>query len=165
MALFLAGGVGLVLWMLWAFDRVGNDEVRLHGAGLSLLLGTGLSATVGASALLGQLALSLSAASGGVLLAWVIVGKAVKSGHNSMAGQSLPYALATALLGLAAVIFARLPWYSLIPLAAIPLVTGLVPKISDTRFTNALVTSLPGLIIALAVAFWVWQTGSSDSGY
>jgi hypothetical protein len=52
MTLSLAGAVGLVLWLLWAFDRIGNNDSQLHGAGFSLLLGTGLSATVGASALL-----------------------------------------------------------------------------------------------------------------
>jgi hypothetical protein len=164
MTLSLAGAVGLVLWLLWAFDRIGNNDSQLHAAGFSLLLGTGLAATAGSSALLGQLALSLSAASGGVLLAWVI-NKTASTSQNSMPGQILPYALASALLGLAAVIFARVPWYTLIPLASIPLVTGFVPKTSDIRFINALVTSLPGLFIALAVSIWVWQMGSSASGY
>ena len=162
---FLAGGVGLLLWLLWAFDRVGNEDVRLHGAGFSLLLGTGLAATAGASALLGQLTLSLAAASGGVFLAWVLVGKANGSGSSSGVAGGFTYALAAALLGLAAVMFARLPWYTLIPLAAIPSATGLVPKITDSRFINALVTSIPGLVIALATSFWVWRLGGASSGY
>ena len=66
MALFIGGGLLLILSLLWAFERVGNNDKQLHSAGFSLLLGTGLSATLGASALLGQLALSLSAASGAV---------------------------------------------------------------------------------------------------
>ena len=160
MALFFTGSLLLILSLLWAFERIGNKATQLHGAGFSLLLGTGLLATLGASALLGQLALSLSVASGAVLLGWVIKGT---TGEDKSA--SLPYALAAALLGLAAVIFAQLPWYTLIPLAAIPLVTSFVPKISETRFTQALVSSLPGLFIALAVSFWVWQMGSSSSGY
>jgi hypothetical protein len=162
---FLAGGVGLLLWLLWTFDRVGNEDARLHGAGFTLLLGTGLGATTGASALLGQLALSLAAASGGVLLAWVLTGKASGSGSSSGVAGGFTYALAAALLGLAAVMFARLPWYTLIPLAAIPFATGLVPKITDSRFINALFTSIPGLVIALATAFWVWQLGGTSSGY
>jgi hypothetical protein len=164
--LFLAGGVGLVLWLLWMFDRIANDNSRLHGAGFTLLLGIGLSATAAASALLGQLALSLAAASGGVLLAWVLQGKAVGTGRVIGSISTLPYVLSAALIGLAAIIFARLPWYALIPLAAIPLATSLVPVKPDTRFLSALVNSLPGLIIALAVSFWVWQAGSSNSsGY
>jgi hypothetical protein len=162
---FLAGGVGLLLWLLWAFDRVGNEDARLHGAGFSLLLGTGLAATAGASALLGQLTLSLAAASGGIFLAWVLVGKASGSGSSCGIAGGFTYALAAALLGLAAVMFARLPWYTLIPLAAIPFVTGLVPKITDSRFINALVTSIPGLAIAVATSFWVWRLGGASSGY
>lgn len=161
MALFLAGSLLLILWLLWAFEKIDQDDARLHGAGFSLLLGTGLAATAGASALLGQLALSLSAASGAVLLGWVLLGRFGDSNTNS----TLPYALSAALLGLAAVIFARMPWYALIPLAFIPFATGLVPRVSDVRFNNALVSSLPGFIIALATAFLVWQTGSSSSGY
>jgi len=164
--LFLAGGVGLVLWLTWSFGRIAKDDSRLHSAGFTLLLGTGLSATAAASALLGQLALSLAAASGGMLLAWVLQGKAVGSGRVSGSISTLPYVLSAALIGLAAIIFARLPWYALIALAAIPLATSLVPVKPDARFFSALVNSLPGLIIALAVSYWVWQAGSSNSsGY
>ena len=73
--------------------------------------------------------------------------------------------LAPLLLGLAAVIFARLPWYALLALAAIPLAVSLLPLKSDSRFLSALLSSLPGLVIAIAVGFWIWQSGSSDSGY
>lgn len=159
MALFFIGSLALVIFLVWSFERIGNNFTQLHGAGFSLLIGTGLGATASASALLGQLALSLAAASAAVLLGWVIKGDAKQS------NVALPYVLAAVLLGLAAVILARLPWYALIPLASIPLVTSFVPKIPGNRFSQALVTSLPGLCIALAVAIWVWQTGSSDSGY
>ena len=164
-ALFLVGGVALVLWLTWIFDRISDDPARLHGAGFSLLLGTGLSATAGASALLGQLALALSASSGAVLLGWVLTGKTGKSNQASGSISTLPYVLAPVLLGLAAVIFARLPWYALIPLASIPLVTRLLPGELESRFLRSVVSTLPGLLIALAVAFWIWQSGSSASGY
>jgi len=78
---------------------------------------------------------------------------------------TLPYVMAPALLGVAAVIFAHLPWYALIPLASIPLVVNLVPLNTDSRFVHALLASLPGLVIAVAVAFYVWQAGSSGAGY
>ena len=137
------------------FEQLGNNQAQLHGAGLSVLLGTGLSATAAASALLGQLALSLAAASGGILLAWVLWGDSDRFNNRLTVMATLPYALATTLLGLAAVILARLPWYALIPLACIPLVARLIPKLSDTRFVNATVASLPGLLIALIVSFLV----------
>ena len=165
MASLMAGGVVLVLWLIWIFGRLDGNQARFHGAGFSLLLGTGLAAIAGASALLGQLSLSLSAASGAVLLAWVMVGKSSCAGQASRTISTLPYALAPALIGLAAVIFARVPWYALIPLASIPLVGKLLPGKPDSRFLAALTGSLPGLFIALAVAFWIWQTGNSNSGY
>ncbi len=163
MVIFLSASIALILWLIWTFERINQDEAHFQGAGFSLLLGTGLSAAVGASALLGQLALSLSAASGGAFLAWVLIGKMVNS--KNPAGSTLPYALSAALLGLAAVIFARVPWYALIALATIPFVTSYMPNQLNTRFSNALISSLPGLLIALATAYWIWNTGDSGSGY
>ena len=164
--LFLAGGLALIIALSWAFEHIARDNARLHGAGLGLLLGTGLSATAGASALLGQLALAMAAATGGMLLAWVLLGKAGRSAASNHSISTLPYVLAATLFGLAAVVFARMPWYALIPLATIPLAAGLVPVKPDSRFLKAFVYSLPGIVIALATAFWVWQAGaSSASGY
>jgi len=164
-AIHAAGFITLLVILQQSFERVSGNPAQLHGAGLSLLLGVGLSATAAASALLGQLALALAAASGGAYLAWVIAGSAPSATGGKQPVVTLPYLLAALLLGLASVVFARLPWYALIPLALIPLVVSLVPVKSESRFARALLASLPGLVIALAVAFWVWQSGSSDSGY
>ncbi|MCP4469549.1 MAG: hypothetical protein GY815_02495 [Gammaproteobacteria bacterium] len=164
-ALFLAGSIGLALWLQLLFDRLARNVAHLHAAGFSLLLGVGLSATAAASALLGQLALALSAASAGAFLAWVLSGKEDGAGAAQAPITILPYVLAPLLLGLAAVVFAQLPWYSLLALAAIPLAVGLLPLKPDSRFVSALLSSLPGLAIAIAVSYWIWQSGNPDSGY
>ena len=164
MVLFLAGSISLVLVSEHLFVRIIDKPAQLHGAGFSLLLGVGLSATAAASALLGQLALALAAASGGALLGWVLSGS-VSRPQTRQSVAALPYVMAPALLGIAAVMFARLPWYALIPLTSIPFAVSLVPQKSSSRFVNALLASLPGLVIALGVAYYVWQTGSSGSGY
>jgi hypothetical protein len=161
-AMFTAAAVAFALTLQLSFERVAANPAQLHGAGLGLLLGVGLAATAAASALLGQLALALAAACGGVYLAWVITGA---GGAAKRPVVTLPYVLAPLLLGVASVLFARLPWYALIPLALIPLAVSLVPVKFESRFMRALLASLPGLVIALAVAFWVWQSSSSDSGY
>ncbi|MCP4493040.1 MAG: hypothetical protein GY820_37945 [Gammaproteobacteria bacterium] len=165
MLLFIAGSLGLIMWLIWAFEQISCDDSRLHGAGFSLLLGTGLCAVSGASALLGQLALALAAASGAVLLAWILTGSAVGSSQKLRIASTFPYALAAALLGLAAVIFAQVPWYTLIALATIPLLTRLVPKVAEKRFYIAISTSMPGLLVAVIVSLWVWQSTSSSGGY
>jgi hypothetical protein len=164
-ALFLAGSIGLALWLLFLFDRLARNDARLHAAGFSLLLGVGLSATAAASALLGQLALALSTASAGAFLGWVLFANKDEAEAAQPSITTLPYVLAPLLLGLAAVIFARLPWYALLALAAIPLAVSLLPLKPDSRFLSALLSSLPGLVIAIAVGFWIWQSGSPDSGY
>jgi hypothetical protein len=160
-----AGAVAFALTLQLSFERVTADPARLHGAGFGLLLGVGLSVTAAASALLGQLALALAAASGGALLAWVIAGTAYGGGKAKQLVVTLPYVLAPLLLGMAGVLFARLPWYTLIPLALIPLSVSLMPVKFEARFARALLASLPGLVISLAVAFWVWHSSSPASGY
>ena len=130
------------------------------------MLGIGLCATAGASALLGQLGIALAAATAGLFLTWVLAGSSVGEGKAGGPLLALPYLLPAVLIGLAASLFARLPWYALIPLAAIPLAAGLVPVKIESRFLSALLYTLPGLAIALATAYWVWQAGSSgSSGY
>jgi hypothetical protein len=164
-ALFLVGSVGLALWLQLLFDRLARNEARLHAAGFSLLLGVGLAATAAASALLGQLALALSTASAGAFLAWVLFGKKDGAAAEQPPISTLPYVLAPLLLGLAAVIFARLPWPALLALAAIPLAVSLLPLKPESRFLSALLSSLPGMLIAVGVGFWIWQSSSSESGY
>jgi len=161
-AMIAAGAVAFAFTLQLSFERVIVNPARLHGAGLGLLLGVGLAATAAASALLGQLGLALAAACGGAYLAWVITGA---SGNAKQLVVTLPYVLAPLLLGVASVLFARLPWYALIPLAFIPLAASLVPLKFESRFARALVASLPGLVIALATAFWVWKSSGSASGY
>jgi hypothetical protein len=161
--MFAAGAVAFAITLQLSFERVSANPAQLHGAGLGLLLGVGLSATAAASALLGQLGLTLAAACGGAFLAWVITGTAGAGAKQPVV--TLPYVLAPLLLGIASVLFARLPWYALIPMALIPLAISLVPVKVESRFLRALLSSLPGLVIALAVAFWIWQSSGSDSGY
>jgi hypothetical protein len=162
---FLIGASALMLVLQAGFERISTNPAQLQAAGLSLMLGVGLAATAAASALLGQLGLALAAGCGGAFLAWVIAGDAKGDTGVRHPITILPFVLAPVLLGMAAVIFARLPWYALIPLAAIPFAVSLVPLKTDSRFLRALLASLPGLVIAISVAFWVWQTSASDSGY
>lgn len=165
--LFIAGAVTLVLVAGWGLDRCRKHEARLHGAGLGLMFGTGLCAMLGSSALLGQLSLALAAGCGGLLLAWVLLPSQANGERvNDRPLATLPYLMPAVTIGLAAVIFARLPWFALAPLAGIPFATSLATYRIESRFLSALVNSLPGMVIAGATAVWVWHVSSSSaSGY
>ncbi|WP_455376645.1 hypothetical protein [Kaarinaea lacus] len=128
---------------------------------LALGLGTGISAILGASALIGQLGMAIGAIAGAFLLL-SLFNQNVKSGSTFM----LPIGLLSGLLGIGAVIYASLPWYCLIPLAAIPLTTyiQLPQQLSKIKFLLLLaVFTLPFPIIAIVLT-WV-STSSSESMY
>ncbi len=103
-------------WMMVSMDRLRIMPIRAGSAALALGVGTGLSAVMGASALLGQLGSSVAAASGAYLLLALFF-------PNQSAGSALtiPVAMLSGLLGIAANVYATLPWYTLPLLAIIPL--------------------------------------------
>ncbi len=124
-------------------------------AALMLGLGTGLSAILGASALLGQLGIAVAAAAGaGVLL--LLMGRPLDLGYS----HALPAALLSALTGIAAIVYASLPWYSLAPLVLAPLLVR-IPLAGSSAGWRGII--LPGLMAlpaaAAAVALAWWQAG------
>lgn len=111
-ALIGAGVVALTVWMVSATVWLKLDPARAGAAGLMLGLGTGFSAVLGASALIGQYAMALGAACGGFLLLLLALGPRVGAGHALTLTVSVLSALLTAaaLLALALVpLAARLP--------------------------------------------------------
>ena len=164
-------GLSLFLMLIPALAYTGwlaasTHQLRLQtdqGAmvALALGLGTGISAILGASALIGQLGMAIGAIAGAFLLL-SLFNQNVKSGSTFM----LPVGLLSGLLGIGAVIYASLPWYCLIPLAAIPLTTyiQLPQQLSKIKFFLLLAAfTLPFPIIAIVLT-WV-STSSSDSMY
>ncbi|HEY4637775.1 MAG TPA: hypothetical protein VIH23_05875, partial [Burkholderiales bacterium] len=67
-ALIGAGVVALTVWLVSATVSLQLDAARSGAAGLMLGLGTGFSAVLGASALIGQYGMALGAACGGFLV-------------------------------------------------------------------------------------------------
>lgn len=120
----LAYGAGLAAYaavVAFGFDRLAERPLRAGSAGVAMGIGAGLSALVGASALLGQMGLALGAASGGFLLVQMIANRPFPAGR----AFTLPVALGTGLASGAAVILAKLPWYALPLLAAVPFAAAL----------------------------------------
>lgn len=131
-------------------DGLNRQPLAQSVAAVGLGAGMALTALIGASALLGQLAGALAAAAGGLVLLQVIRGE-----FRLGSGFALPMALLAALVAISAVVYARLPWYVPGPLLAIPLLARLpVPRTSTiTRAILLLLYTLPaaGLSIALAL--------------
>ena len=111
-----AGSLAYVVWMVLSLEALRNRTLRAVTALVSLGLGTGIAALMGASALLGQLASALAAATGAFLLLSVFK-RTLPVGLLML----LPAALLSGLIGVSAMTYAKLPWHSLLVLAIIPL--------------------------------------------
>ena len=147
-----AGSVAYVIWILLAFEGLRNRALRADAALMSLGLGTGIAALMGASALLGQLAAALAAAMGAFLLLSIFK-KTLPVGLLML----LPAALLSGLIGISAMTYAQLPWISLLALAAIPLLARipLPKKLPLWGQAAALVTlTLPA---AAGAIYLVWR--------
>lgn len=107
-------------WLVGGVDTLRDKPVATVVACLALAIGTGVSALLGSSALLGQLGGAVAAAVGAFALVYLIRGEFAPKG-----GFSVPVPLLCALIGIASVVFARLPWYSLLPLVLVPLLAQL----------------------------------------
>lgn len=144
----MAGGAGLYAgWVLAVGNGLRARPLAAGSVALSLALGTGVSAVFGASALLGQLASSIAAGAGAFLLLGVFMSR-----QHAGAVLTTPVMLLCGLFGIAASVYAKLPWYSLLPLAVIaPL--GYIPVREDKpawmRLLALLLVTLPGAVIAI----------------
>jgi hypothetical protein len=148
-------------WLTSTLNKARSNTDQGAMMALALGLGTGISAILGASALTGQLGIAIGAIAGAFLLL-SLLNQNIKMGSNVM----LPAGLLSGLLGVGAVIYASLPWYCLVPLAAIPLTAYTQLPENLTKFKALLLRAsftLPFTIIAIVVA-WI-STSSSESMY
>jgi len=151
-------------YVAWLSASVHNQRKRVEQSAmmaLALGLGTGISAILGASALIGQLAMAIGAIAGAWLLLCLFK-------QNVVSGSTfiLPMGLLSGLLGVSAVIYASLPWYCLIPLLAVPLTAYIQLPDNLTKLKLLLLLAaftLPFPVIAIALT-WI-STSSSESLY
>lgn len=113
-----AGCAVYVGWLVFWADSLADVPVRAGSASLALGLGTGLAALTAGAAQLGLFGLALAAGAGPYLLIQIITNSHLAGGRS----LTLPVALIAGLTGCQAVLSTRLPWYALVPLAAVPLV-------------------------------------------
>ncbi|MDR2877790.1 MAG: hypothetical protein LBV36_07130 [Chromatiales bacterium] len=138
-------------WLAASLDMLNRRPLALAISALMLSIGVSVCALLGASAQIAQLSGAVAASAGALALVMVLFGAAVPGG-----GFALPAALLTALAGISAVLFARLPWYALSPLVLIPLLAYLPVPSNHNRFLQGLVLALytaPAAAGAIALAW------------
>jgi hypothetical protein len=153
LALYGAGVAAFVLCTVGLTVALHGDGVRAGAAGLGLGLATGIAAGVGASALLGLYGLALGAASGGFLLATLILGRRVMAG----ASFTLAASVIASLLGASAMLLGKFPWYALPALAAIPLAVRLPLPERSGVLLQEIVASFYALALAGVACALAWM--------
>jgi hypothetical protein len=145
-----------VAWLLAGVDALAARPTRALIALLMLGTGTGVSALLGASALMGQLGGAVAAATGAYVLVFLLRGE-FAPGRTLL----LPAALLCALAGVAAVVYASLPWYSLAPLTLIPLLARLPLPRAGRPFTAVVLAGVYTLPAALAAIIITWRVAGA----
>lgn len=153
----MAGGVVYCGWLAASLDILRQDSLRAVSAAVALGAGTGLAATLGASALLGQMGISIAAASGACL---IIVIFSARSAADSV--LTFAIGLVLGLLGYVAFVFARLPWFALLPLALVPLVARVPLPQRLPRILQAVAITAVALMPAIVAVLSVYATEQSS---
>ncbi len=141
-----------VAWVIVWFEALQNKSMRASTAAVALGVGTGIIAVLGASALLGQLGSAIGAAAGAFVLLLLFFNR-VSLGSSF----TLPVATLSALIGIAAVVYAGLTWYALIPIAIIPLAARIPVKEHWNKYIKAIVMSSYTLVFSVVAIAITWQ--------
>ena len=154
-ALLLGGGTAVfVAWVVgWTMD-VGGQPVRAGAASLMLGLGAGISAILGASALLGLYGIAIGVGAGAFLLVQMLTGRRIAAG----ATFTLSASLAAGLVAAAALVLAQLPWYALLALGLVPLAARLTASDRLPVWAQAFIVSAYGLAVAVIAFVLTWWT-------
>lgn len=154
-ALAIAGPV-YVAWLVISCEALRQKSLQADSVVFALGLGTGVSALLGATALYGQLGAAVAAAVGARLLLQVI-GKPVVAGSIML----VPLVAVLALLGLGAVVYAKLPWYCLVSLALVPVMARIPLPANMPRLLHIVGSVLITLLPAALAVFLTWrETGA-----
>ena len=111
-----------VSWITLGLNLLRHRSATSAGVTVaSLALGLGITATVGASALYGQMAMAIGAAAMGYVLVQIVMKSGNQAGWLLVAVGSASIAM----IGPASVVYAKVPWISLLALAFVPLLAQL----------------------------------------
>jgi hypothetical protein len=158
MLLWSAGSVLYTGWLVFWTNKLNNQPVRAGAAGLGLGVGTGVAAIFGASLTLGMYGAALGAAAGAYLLIHMLSNTYLPCGHV----YTLPLAVIAGLAGSLGAMSTELPWYALIPLAAIPPAAHFMPISGRPALwvQSLLLSAAPVLLGAVAVLL-TWRVAGA----
>ncbi len=118
--IILATSTGIyALWLTFAFHQMRDEDIATSVSATVLGIATGLCALIGASSLLGELGIAVGVSTAVI----TFYGLTRRADHG--AGFYFPVAVLCSLIGIASVLYAKVPWYVLIALASIPLIAML----------------------------------------
>jgi hypothetical protein len=143
-----AAAAGWAAFQVASALQISRDPVRGSAAGDVLGWATGIVVILGASALLGTLALGAGSAAAATAL--------VQFARNSPAGVgrsvSLPSVAVAALAAPAAVLTGELSWFAVLPLAAVVPLAGVAPFFLGTRLRCITAFAFGAVPAAIAVS-------------
>ena len=155
-AVALQWGTGCALfvgWLVFWMDGLQDTPIRAGSAGLALGLGTGATLLITGAALLGKYNLAIGSSAAAYLLIMF-----VSNGHLPCGrALTLPIALVAGLSSCLAVLTAKLPWYTLIPLAVIPLIARLPVAEKSSVWVQITLLSAFTMLGALGAVYISWQ--------
>lgn len=157
MLLWAGGCVLYVGWLIFWMDTLHGSSVQAGNAGMALGLGTGGSALLGASALLGQFGLALGATAIAYLLLQTVTNSRLPCGRSF----TLPMSFITGLISCLAAITAQLPWYALPALAVIPLAAKIPIFDKMSVRMQSLLLSFITLPCAASAIYLTWQVAGA----
>ncbi|HEY0665271.1 MAG TPA: hypothetical protein VGD24_04335 [Gallionella sp.] len=144
-----AGCAAYVAILVWSMDSLEHDSLRSASAGAALGLGTGGAALLGSSVLLGKFGLALGSATTALILIQMVFNHTFATGRVF----TLPLALIAGTAGCMAVLGGHLPWYALPVLAAIPVITMLMPLPRMSLPLQSLLLAVPAFALAGGAVF------------
>lgn len=148
--LLAGGGVLFVVWCVAAMDALRHDPLRGGVATLVLAAGLAVASVLGASGFYGQLAGSVAAAAGAMLVL-VALARPAPMGSVFM----LAAGVAAGIIGYASTVYAQVPWKVLPALAVVPLLARVPLPTAWRAWLKALVLVLicaPAAAVAILLA-------------
>jgi len=146
--------IAMVGFVVGASLTLRAEPARAGAAGLGLGLGVGLAALLAGSTLIARYGLAIGAASGGYLLALMLVGPRLAAG----AALALSVSVGAGLLAAAAVFLGRLPSYIAVVLMLVPLSVWLPVPRRASAAAQAIVAALYALAPAAGACALAWTT-------